>query len=86
MLGQPRRTARDWAIDAVLFGFAVAVWLIGWLDGPPHYADAVPAWTFVVDPWVGAVACLALWWRRRFPLALALAMVGVLLVAGTASA
>src|SRR5690606_10685156 len=80
---QRHRTARDWAVDSVLFGFAVAVWLAGWLDGPPHYADAVPAWTFAVDPWVGAVACLALWWRRRFPLTLALAMVAVLVVAGS---
>jgi len=84
MLAQPHRTARDWAVDALLFGFAAAAWLVGWLDGPPHYVDAVPAWTLSADPWVGAVACLALWWRRRFPLALALAMVAVLTVAGTA--
>jgi len=84
MPAQPGRTARDWAVDALLFGFATAVWLVDWLDGPPHYADAVPAWTLSVDPWVGALACLALWWRRRFPLALALAMVGVLAVADSA--
>jgi Signal transduction histidine kinase len=84
VLASQRRTARDWGVDALLFGFAVVVWLVGWLDSPPHYADAVPAWALSVDPWVGAVACLALWWRRRFPLTLALAMVAVLAVAGTA--
>ena len=38
-----------------------------------------------VDPWVGAAACVALWWRRRFPLALAVAMIPGLSVAGTAT-
>ena len=36
-----------------------------------------------VDPWVGATACLALWWRRRYPLGLAIAMVVVLALAVT---
>jgi len=29
----------------------------------------LPTWLRIVDPLLGAVACLALWWRRRFPVA-----------------
>src|SRR5690606_2449821 len=35
--------------------------------------------------WFGAAACLSLWWRRRFPLALAVTMIPVLSLAGTAT-
>ena len=52
-------------------------------SAPLHYVDAVPDWMHTVDPWVGATACLALWWRRRYPLGLAVAMVLVLALAVT---
>ncbi|SCL72733.1 Signal transduction histidine kinase [Micromonospora citrea] len=79
-----RRTVRDWTMDGLLFGAAALVGLSVWDGYPPYYADAIPAWMLAVDPWVGAAACLALWWRRRFPMALAVALVPALLVAGTA--
>ncbi|GIJ76385.1 two-component sensor histidine kinase [Micromonospora phaseoli] len=82
---RPRRTLRDWAVDLLLFTGAVLVGLDEWARQPAYYAQAVPQWMLTVDPWVGAVACLALWWRRRFPLALAIALVPALLVAGTAT-
>lgn len=87
--GQPRRrTARDWAVDVALFGFAVVMWLWAWADlNPvdPDFAAVVSGWMIVVDPWVGAAACVALWWRRRFPLALAIGMIPGLSLSSTAT-
>nr|MDT0665178.1 histidine kinase dimerization/phosphoacceptor domain-containing protein [Micromonospora sp. DSM 115978] len=48
------------------------------LDDPAYYATDFPQWMTAMDPWVGAAACLALWWRRRFPLGLAIGTVPVL--------
>jgi signal transduction histidine kinase len=77
------RTAREWTHDAGLFAVAAVAWWLVWRSYPAHYADAVPGWSHLIDPWVGAAGCVALWWRRRFPLALAITMVAVLSVAGT---
>jgi signal transduction histidine kinase len=82
--GRPGRTARDWVVDAVLFGLAAAFWLQEWAGFPPYYSEAIPGWMLAVDPWVGAAACLALWWRRSYPLALAITMVPALWLSGTA--
>ncbi|MEH1099908.1 sensor histidine kinase [Micromonospora sp. CPCC 205561] len=81
--GRAPRTLRDWLVDGLLFGASVLVGLSVWDGYPPFYADAVPAWMLTVDPWVGAASCLALWWRRRFPMALAVALVPALVVSGT---
>ena len=32
----------------------------------------LPTWLRIADPLLGAAACVALWWRRRFPVALAI--------------
>lgn len=73
--GPVRRTARDWAVDALAFAWAVGIWavLVSRLDT----YDYLPDWLVALDAPLGAVACLALWWRRRFPLLLALIMVPV---------
>ncbi|WP_329077337.1 sensor histidine kinase [Streptomyces niveus] len=73
--GPVRRTARDWAVDALAFAWAVGIWavLVSRLDT----YDYLPDWLVALDAPLGAVACIALWWRRRFPLLLALIMVPV---------
>ncbi|MFC9750934.1 sensor histidine kinase [Streptomyces niveus] len=73
--GPVRRTARDWAVDALAFAWAVGIWavLVSRLDT----FDYLPDWLVALDAPLGAVACLGLWWRRRFPLLLALIMVPV---------
>ncbi len=81
---RPGRTARDWAVDLVLFAAASLVWLETWTAAPPYYVEAVPGWMSTVDPWVGAVACLALWWRRRWPVVIALGTLAALMVADSA--
>ncbi|MDG4820692.1 histidine kinase [Asanoa sp. WMMD1127] len=65
-----RRTVRDWAADALLFLLALSPLVIA-SDGQPYYAGVVPQWFHSVDPFVTLAACLALWWRRRFPIAVA---------------
>jgi signal transduction histidine kinase len=89
LAGEPpgRRTVRDWLVDGALFGLAVLWWLWGLEDNvispDAAYLEVVPGWMIMVDPWVGAAGCLALWWRRRFPLGLALVMIGALTLSGT---
>jgi signal transduction histidine kinase len=84
-----RRTVRDWLVDAALFGFAALWWWWGFvgfvLQPDPDYLAMVPDWMVAIDPWAGTAACLSLWWRRRFPLAIAIAMVPVLAVSATAT-
>jgi signal transduction histidine kinase len=80
-----RRTLRDWAADAALFGVAATYWVTTLGDPTPSAPDA-PHWFAVVDPWVGAAACLALWLRRRFPVALTLGLIPVLVVSDSAFA
>ncbi|MEU8394751.1 histidine kinase [Nonomuraea sp. NPDC048892] len=74
--GRPagRRTARDWAADAGLFAFAVIMAIEQAAAYPPPGAEFVPGWLVAINLWVAGPACLALWWRRRFPLVLGVVM------------
>jgi len=75
------RSRRDWIVDSALFLFAAVVGLTAaitsaqqGLRGPLLAIDAIG----------GAVLCLALWWRRRWPLGLGLASLPVLAVSSSA--
>jgi histidine kinase len=70
-----RRSGRDWLVDILIFGLAVAIW--GLFLFTVNDRSYVPDWMVTADPPLGALACLALWWRRRFPLLLALLMVPI---------
>lgn len=71
------RTARDWTADSAFFlaavVFAVAV------SGEGSTTGTLPSlgWLGTLDPLVGGVACLALWWRRRRPVHISVALVVV---------
>lgn len=59
----------DRVVDAVLIGLAAAVGLTAAVQ---QANDPVPvsAWILAADWVAGVLGCLALWWRRRFPVVL----------------
>ncbi|MGW3952670.1 sensor histidine kinase [Streptomyces sp. NPDC004752] len=72
---RPRRTARDWAVDFSCFLLAAAVGLEG-ADSLRHEIGLAHSLA-VLDQTLGALACAALWLRRRWPVALAVVMIPV---------
>ncbi|WP_243274510.1 histidine kinase [Streptomyces albus subsp. chlorinus] len=71
--GRVRRSARDWVVDVALFAGAVLCWLA--LYDQVGAKTYLPGWLLALDPPLGALACLSLWVRRRWPLGVALAAV-----------
>ncbi|MGW1557209.1 sensor histidine kinase [Streptomyces sp. NPDC002144] len=80
--GRPRRTARDWVVDFTCFLLAVAIGLAA-ADTLSH-DQHTPHSLAVLDQLLGALACGAVWVRRRWPLGLAVAMIPVGLLSNTA--
>ncbi|MEU9099813.1 histidine kinase [Streptomyces sp. NPDC048361] len=80
---RPRRTVRDWIVDLCVFAAAALIGLVtaDTLDKTPGYSDTL----LLLDQVVGAAACCAVWLRRRRPVALAVVLVAVSLVAPVAS-
>ncbi|MCX5094147.1 histidine kinase [Streptomyces sp. NBC_00365] len=80
--GRPRRTARDWAVDFGCFLLAVVIGAMAahTLTRDPNTPHALA----VVDQWLGGLACLAVWSRRRRPLGLAVVMIPVGVLSNTA--
>lgn len=73
----PRRRPRDWVVDTLLFLLAVLLALLtigGRLEeSPPVEQD----WLFWADVVAGAIGCLGLWLRRRWPVGLALVLIAL---------
>jgi signal transduction histidine kinase len=72
----PARTRRDWAVDTCLFLFAVGVGVFTAVDRV-SLGLSEPEWFFDVEQVVGALGCAALWLRRRWPVAVAVALVAL---------
>ncbi|MEV5320834.1 histidine kinase [Streptomyces sp. NPDC052687] len=69
---RPRRTARDWVVDITCFLISA---LIGLASAETVSGDpGVPPGLAVADQALGALACAAVWLRRRHPVALAAAL------------
>ncbi|GHF45878.1 sensor histidine kinase [Streptomyces griseosporeus] len=80
--GRPRRTARDWVVDCSCFLLAL---LVGFTAAQPlHDNPHIPHALAVTDQTLGALACCAVWLRRRLPVALAVALTAVNFVSETA--
>ncbi|MFE7460091.1 sensor histidine kinase [Streptomyces sp. NPDC057554] len=73
-----RRTVRDWVVDITAFLCAAFIGMIAVsvIDADESTADVV----VFVDSVAGAVACCALWFRRRWPVGLAVALTAVAVV------
>ncbi|WP_433293971.1 sensor histidine kinase [Pseudonocardia sp. CA-142604] len=69
----PARTRREWAVDACLFLFAVGIGVLSAVDRV-GLGLTEPAWFFDVEQVVGALGCAAIWLRRRWPVAVAVAL------------
>lgn len=83
--GPAPRTARDRLVDVSMFAVAV---LVGAAEFPvtvTQDAYHLPLWLRVLDPVVGGLLCLGLWWRRRHPVALGVAAAGAAAVSNTAT-
>ena len=72
---RPRRSTRDWLVDFTLFLLAFGLGLLGAASPPGEPVDPQPTWFSIMDQLVGLSGCIALWWRRRWPLQLALSLV-----------
>ncbi|MCO1660009.1 sensor histidine kinase [Pseudonocardia humida] len=79
-----RRTTRDWLVDLAAFLLAVG-WALGELQSLRLNVFALPQWLLVLDPALGVAACLAVWWRRRFPTALTAAVGAACAISNTAA-
>ncbi|MDX3373350.1 histidine kinase [Streptomyces sp. ME02-6991-2A] len=73
-----RRTVRDWVVDITAFLIAAGIALIALaaIENEGSTPDAV----LVVDSVIGAAACCALWFRRRWPVAIAAALTALSIV------
>ena len=84
------RTPRDWVVDVAAFVVAVVVGAVMLGRSGHDTADLLTTARLVpdvVDGVLGSLCCLMLWWRRRWPLGVALAalLVGGLSTSATAA-
>src|SRR5829696_3218330 len=77
------RTARVWSVDAGAFVIAAALGVVILSVTVGDTANRMTSGQLATDAVFGAVCCLSLWWRRRWPFGVAL--VCVLLGAFSAS-
>ncbi|WP_225825300.1 sensor histidine kinase [Streptomyces naphthomycinicus] len=72
---RPRRTARDWAVDFSCFLLAVGLGLAAAVTLARE--PGLPRPLALLDQVLGALACAAVWLRRRWPVGLAVALIPV---------
>ncbi|MEU8235014.1 histidine kinase [Actinoplanes sp. NPDC048967] len=73
-----RRSTRDWIVDSLCFLIAVSWALLAGTDQLQPNPDVVPQWAGTplwlawADLIAGVALAVSLWWRRRFPVQLAI--------------
>jgi signal transduction histidine kinase len=75
------RERRDRIADTALFLVAIALGTVALVSSAQHGLDGA---LLVVDVVAGATLCVALWWRRQWPVALGLASVPIVAVSSFA--
>src|SRR5262245_61869871 len=75
------RSRRDWIADSALFVLAIALGAVTLVSSSQHGLDGA---LLVIDAVGGALLCVALWWRRRWPLGLGFASLPILVVSSAA--
>jgi signal transduction histidine kinase len=63
-----KRTTRDWLVDLACFGVAIVFGFLVFAESMDRLSDEQQFFDLVV----GLIASLALWWRRRWPIGVAL--------------
>jgi len=69
------RTARDWSVDAAAFVIAAALGALILSVTVDDTANRMTSGQVATDAAFGALCCLSLWWRRRWPFGVALVCV-----------
>ncbi|MFV0258370.1 MAG: sensor histidine kinase [Acidimicrobiales bacterium] len=69
------RTARDWSVDTGAFVVATALGALTLSITVDDHAVGMTSGQVTVDAALGALCCGTLWWRRRWPFAVALVCV-----------
>src|SRR5437764_11568456 len=69
------RTARDWSVDAAAFVIAIALGALILSVTVDDAANRMTSGRVAIDAAFGALSCLSLWWRRRWPFGVALVCV-----------
>jgi signal transduction histidine kinase len=77
----PPRSRRDWIVDTALFLLAI---LFGAAAHSEAVGDGLHGTLHILDLVGGGALCLALWWRRRWPLELGLASVPIVAISSFA--
>ncbi|MBQ1080056.1 MULTISPECIES: sensor histidine kinase [unclassified Nocardiopsis] len=71
-----RRGARDWVVDSLMFLTALGFGLLGVVTLPGEPPPPVPPDPLrVTEQLVALACCTALWWRRRWPVGIAVVLV-----------
>ncbi|MDH4148200.1 MAG: histidine kinase dimerization/phosphoacceptor domain-containing protein, partial [Acidimicrobiia bacterium] len=69
------RTARDWSVDGAAFVLAAALGAVILRITGDVTASRMTSGQIATDTAFGALCCLSLWWRRRWPVGVALVCV-----------
>ena len=65
-----KRSTRDWIVDVFCFAIAVLGGVLVFSEAEPEMSETLAFY----DLLGGAICCVALWWRRRWPVGVALFM------------
>jgi signal transduction histidine kinase len=70
--GSNQRTVRDWLVDITVFLASILFGVLLFADAYSSAADHVSDGAVWLDWGLGALGCISLWWRRRWPIGVGL--------------